>query len=90
MNTLGWIITVIVCIYIVVCFGKIAAKYGKNPILFGILSIISPINLIILGYWAFSDFGSQKKAWVFAREEERGILISEYNINIWKEVSKCH
>ena len=45
MNTLGWIITAIVCIYIAVCFGKIAAKHGKNPILFGILSIISPINL---------------------------------------------
>jgi len=90
MNTLGWIITVIVCIYIAVCFGKIAGKYGKNPILFGILSIISPINLIILGYWAFSDYESQKKSWVFAREEKSGVLISEYNINIWEEVSKCH
>ena len=62
MNSLGWMIAVIVCIYLAVCFGKIAAKHGKNPILFGILSIISPINLIILGYWAFSDFESQKKA----------------------------
>ena len=62
MNSLGWMIAVIVCIYIAVCFGKVAAKHGKNPILFGILSIISPINLIILGYWAFSDFESQKKA----------------------------
>jgi hypothetical protein len=53
---------VIGVIYVAVCFGKIAAKHGKNPILFGILSIISPINLIILGYWAFSDFESQKKA----------------------------
>ena len=61
MNSLGWVIAVIVGIYIAVCFGKIAGKYGKNPILFGLLSIISPINLIILGYWAFSDFGSQKK-----------------------------
>jgi membrane protein DedA with SNARE-associated domain len=61
MNTLGWMMMAIVCIYIAVCFGKIAAKHGKNPILFGILSIISPINLIILGYWAFSDFESQKK-----------------------------
>lgn len=42
-------------IYIAVCFGKIAARYGKNPILFGILSIVSPINLIILGIWAFSN-----------------------------------
>jgi hypothetical protein len=62
MNTLGWIMMVIGVIYVAVCFGKIAAKHGKNPILFGILSIISPINLIILGYWAFSDFESQKKA----------------------------
>jgi len=61
MNTLGWVVTAIVCIYIAVC-SMIAGKHGKNPILFGILSIISPINLIILGYWAFSDFESQKKA----------------------------
>ena len=61
MNTLGWMMMAIVFIYIAVCFGKIAAKHGKNPILFGIISIISPINLIILGYWAFSDFESQKK-----------------------------
>jgi hypothetical protein len=61
MSTLGWMMMAIICIYIAVCFGKIAAKHGKNPILFGILSLISPINLIILGYWAFSDFESQKK-----------------------------
>jgi len=42
-------------IYIAVCFGKIAARYGKNPILYSFLSIISPINLIILGIWAFSN-----------------------------------
>jgi hypothetical protein len=42
-------------IYIAVCFGKIAARHGKNPILYGFLSIISPINLIILGIWAFSN-----------------------------------
>lgn len=41
-------------IYIAVCFGKIAGKHGRNPILYGILSVISPINLIILGIWAFS------------------------------------
>ncbi|MBI5674298.1 MAG: hypothetical protein HZC48_00520 [Nitrospirae bacterium] len=56
-----WIIGFLVIIYVAVCFGKIAAKHDKNPILFGILSVISPINLIILGYWAFSDFESQKK-----------------------------
>jgi len=35
--------------------------HGKNPFLFGILSIITPINLIILGYWAFSGTKEQKK-----------------------------
>jgi hypothetical protein len=46
--------TAAIVIYIAVCFGKIAARHGKNPFLFGLLSIISPINLIILGIWAFS------------------------------------
>lgn len=58
MNATGYLIGLVILIYIAVCFGKIAAKHGKNPILYGILSIISPINLIILGYWAFSDFES--------------------------------
>ncbi len=49
-----YIVIIILIIYIAICFGKIASKYGKNPILWGILSIITPINLIILGYWAFS------------------------------------
>ena len=40
--------------YVAVCFGRIASKHGKNPVLYGILSVISPINLIILGWWAFS------------------------------------
>ena len=62
METLGWGVIAIVVVYVAVCFGKIAAKHGKNPILYGILSIISPLNLIILGYWAFSDFETQKKA----------------------------
>jgi len=62
VNTTGWIITAVILVYIAVCFGKIAAKHGKNPILFGILSIISPVNLIILGYWAFSDFENPPKS----------------------------
>jgi len=61
MDTLGKIILPIIFVYVAVCFGKIAAKYGKNPFLFGILSIITPINLIILGYWAFSGTKEQKK-----------------------------
>ena len=55
-------IGVLVIIYIAVCFGRIAAKYGKNPILYGILSIISPVNLIILGYLAFSDWQPQRSS----------------------------
>ena len=61
MDTLGKIILPIISVYVAVCFGKIAAKYGKNPFLFGILSIITPINLIILGYWAFSGTKEEKK-----------------------------
>lgn len=60
MDVAGVIILAIVITYVAVCFGKIAAKHGKSPILYGILSIISPVNLIILGYWAFSGFESQK------------------------------
>ncbi len=62
MDTLEWVFLAIVLVYIAVCFGEIAAKHGKNPILYGILSIISPVNMIILGYWAFSDFETQKTA----------------------------
>jgi len=61
MDTLEWVVVSIVIAYVAVCFGKIAAKHGKNPILYGILSIISPVNLILLGYWAFSNFESQKR-----------------------------
>jgi hypothetical protein len=60
MNTLGVMVVILIAVYIAICFGKIAGQYGKNPILYGILSIITPINLIILGYWAFSDFEARK------------------------------
>ena len=49
MATWEFWITAAVLIYIAVCFGKIAARHGKNPFLYGFLSIISPINLLILG-----------------------------------------
>ncbi len=62
MDTMAWVVVTIVVLYIAVCFGKIAAKHAKNPILYGILSVISPVNLIILGYWAFSDFETPQKA----------------------------
>jgi hypothetical protein len=60
VDILGKIMLPIISVYIAVCFGKIAAKHGKNPLLFGMLSIITPINLIILGYWAFSDFETEE------------------------------
>ncbi|MEW5802574.1 MAG: hypothetical protein AB1847_10795 [bacterium] len=69
MNTAQGVTVLVVIIYVAVCFGKIAAKHDKNPILYGILSIVSPINLIILGYWAFSNFESRTKE----REKPRGI-----------------
>jgi len=54
MTTGQWAIVGMVIIYVAVCFGKIAGKHGRNPILYGILSVISPVNLVLLGYWAFS------------------------------------
>ncbi len=50
----GWFLAVLIALYVAVCFGKIARKHGRNPWLYGLLSIVSPVNLIILGYWAFS------------------------------------
>jgi threonine/homoserine/homoserine lactone efflux protein len=67
MESSGWIMAAILLIYIAICFGKIAAKHGKNPFLYGVLSIIGPINLIILGYWAFSDFETQEREKVFVK-----------------------
>jgi hypothetical protein len=63
METFGWLIIALLMIYVAVCFGRIAAKHGRNPVLYGILSVISPVNLILLGYWAFSktDTRSIKK-----------------------------
>lgn len=61
MDTVGKIMLPIIFVYVAVCFGKIAAKHGKNPLLFGILSIITPVNLIILGYWAFSGTKEEKR-----------------------------
>jgi hypothetical protein len=60
-GALGIVLPILIASYIAVCFGRIAAKHGKNPWLFGILSIISPVNLIILGYWAFSSYESHRQ-----------------------------
>jgi threonine/homoserine/homoserine lactone efflux protein len=68
MESSGWIMAAILLIYIAICFGKIAAKHGKNPFLYGVLSIIGPINLIILGYWAFSDFEIQERERMFVKQ----------------------
>ena len=55
MENYGILLASAVILYVAVCFGKIASKYGKNPYLYGVLSVISPVNLILLGLWAFSD-----------------------------------
>lgn len=51
-------------LYVGVCFGLIARKHGKNPWLYGLLSVISPLNLILLGWLAFSRCdGSGRVRW---------------------------
>ncbi len=56
MNNLEIIIALClgIVIYIAICFGKIASEHNRHPVVYGFLSIFFPINLIILGYWAFS------------------------------------
>lgn len=61
MTTWGIVGLAVVLAYIAVCFGRIAGKHGRNPILYGILSIISPVNLVLLGIWAFSRVESTKR-----------------------------
>ena len=61
MEEWGAILISLLAVYIAVCFGKIAAKHGRNPLLYGLLSLISPVNLIILGYWAFSDAETDRR-----------------------------
>ena len=74
MATYGFLIGVIVIVYIAVCFAKIASKHGKNPFIYGILSVISPINLIILGYWAFSDSSKEKRSTSQREIEDSDVL----------------
>ncbi len=38
--------------YVAICFGMVAKRYGRNPFLWGLLSVLSPVNGIILGFWA--------------------------------------
>jgi hypothetical protein len=61
MESLGWVLTAILLAYVAVCFGKIAIKHGKNPVFYGVLSIVSPVNLVILGCWAFSKTSTHKE-----------------------------
>ncbi|MFQ6674986.1 MAG: hypothetical protein ACE5LH_01435 [Fidelibacterota bacterium] len=59
MEPIGWLLIAALFAYVAICFGRIAGKHGKNPVLYGVLSLLSPVNLIILGYWAFSDFETE-------------------------------
>ena len=38
--------------YLGLCFGALAKRNGLNPWLWGAISVVSPINLLVLGYWA--------------------------------------
>ncbi len=71
MQPFHYIIIIILILYVAVCFGKIASKYGRNPIVWGILSIITPINLIVLGYWAFSA-KKQKSSLTLSAKKKKG------------------
>ena len=71
MQPFHYAILIVLILYIAVCFGKIAAKNGRNPILWGILSVISPINLIILGYWAFSGKKRKRPLTVMPKKKQK-------------------
>lgn len=49
------IILLIYGIFLMVCFGKIAGRLGRNPYLFGILSGIIFINIIPFAMLAFGS-----------------------------------
>ena len=69
MQPFHYIIVFVIILYIAVCFGRIASKNGRNPILWGILSIVTPINLIILGYWAFSGKKQKRPTKVVSKKK---------------------
>ena len=71
MQPLHYTAIIVLIFYIAICFGRIASKNGRNPILWGILSIITPINLIVLGYWAFS-VKKQKSSLRLAGKKKKG------------------
>lgn len=48
----------ILTVYIGLCAGLIAQKHGKNPLLYGFLSI-TPLIFIVLGIWAFSSYENE-------------------------------
>ncbi len=54
-STLNYLVAFYI-IYVGLCAGLIAAKHGKNPVLYGLLAVITPLNLIVLGIWAFGKF----------------------------------
>jgi hypothetical protein len=41
-------------LYLAVCFGAIAKRTGRNPFLWGVVSVVSPVNAAVLGYWAWT------------------------------------
>ncbi len=56
MNSL---VLLLVVAYTATCFGKIASRLGKNPVLFGILCVVPMVNLVALGVLAFREQASE-------------------------------
>jgi hypothetical protein len=47
-----WLVVLGLLGYVAVCFGLVARHHGRNPWLWGVFSVVSPVNLVLLGYWA--------------------------------------
>ena len=54
-ETLVWrTLIAIVLVAYAICFGKIAARLGRNPIVYGVLILVPGANLLAMAWLAFS------------------------------------
>jgi hypothetical protein len=55
-ETILWrgVIAVVLVAY-AICFGKIAARLGRNPFVYGLLVLIPGVNLLAMAWLAFSQ-----------------------------------
>ena len=54
MELWQYLVLFTIILYFAVCFGMIARRNGRNPFLWGVLSVLSPVNGLVLGYWAMT------------------------------------